>query len=83
MPLRKVGGNWDTPARAKVRGLFKAGHRPVDIFRMTRIPEPTISRILNENGSRRTCKGRKYKPNKLSDRAVRRIIRYLSKNFTT
>lgn len=83
MPLHKVGGNWDTPARAKVRGLFKAGHRPCDIFRMTRIPEPTISRILKENGSRRTRKGRKYKPNKLSNREVRRIIRYLSKNFTT
>jgi hypothetical protein len=82
-PQTKVGANWDTPARAKVRGLFKAGHRPVDIFRMTRIPQPTISRILKEGSSRRSRKGRMYKPNKLTNRAVRRIIRYLSKNFTT
>jgi hypothetical protein len=51
MPLHRVGGNWDTPACAKVRGLYKAGHRLVDIFRMTRILQPTISRILNKNTS--------------------------------
>lgn len=83
MPLHKVGGNWDTPARAKVHGLYKAGHRPVDIFRITRIPEPTISRILKENTSRRLRKGRQYKPKKLSNKEVRWIIRYLLKSFTT
>lgn len=71
MPLHKVGGNWDTPARAKVRGLYKAGHRPVDIFRITRIPEPTISRILKESTSRSLRKGRQYKPKKLSNQEVR------------
>ena len=50
---------------------------------MTRIPQPTISQILKEGSSRRSRKGRIYKPNKLSNRAVRQIIQYLSKSFTT
>jgi len=79
----KYGGNWDTPARAKVRGLYKTGHRQIDIHRMTGIPQPTISRIINEETSRRTRKGRQYKPHKISKREVRRIIRYLSMCFTT
>ena len=82
MPLHKVGGNWDTPARAKVRGLFKAGHRPVEIFRMTCIPEPTISRILKEDTFQHSRKGCQYKLYKISKHEVRQIIQYLSKCYT-
>ena len=79
----KYRGNWDTPARAKVRGLYNSGHRQIDIHRMTGIPQPTVSRILNEESSRCTRRGRQYKLYKISKCEVQRIIRYLSKCFTT
>jgi histone H3/H4 len=79
----KYGGNWDTPARAKIRALATLGICQIEIHHMTNIPQPTISRILKEHGSRRSRKGRQYKLNLISKRETRRIIRYLSKSFYT
>ena len=76
-------GMWNTPARASVRSLAKTGKNQLQIFDETGIPQPTISRILNAETSRTTRKGKQYKPFKLSQREVRRLIRRLSKNFTS
>ena len=87
MLLHKVGGNCDTPALAKVCRLFKAGgHRLTEISHMTKIPNPTISRILRilkEDTSRHLQKGRQYKPYKILKDEVQQIIQYLLKCYTT
>jgi hypothetical protein len=65
------GQNWDTPTRAKVRSLRKAGDSYRDILKQTGLGHSTIQKIVKAELSRRTRKGKTYKPKLLQKRNIR------------
>lgn len=60
--------NWDTPTRAKARLLRKERHSYRQISKLTGLPRSTIQSIVKSKSSRRTRKGKDYKPKLLSTR---------------
>ena len=73
--------NWDTPSRAKIRVLAKTGHSQREISRLCNVPQSTVNRIIKGKSSRRSRKGKTYKPTLISKREIRRIIRYISRSW--
>jgi DNA invertase Pin-like site-specific DNA recombinase len=73
--------NWDTPARAKIRALAKTGVSQRKISRLCGVPQSTVNRIINGKSSRRSRKGKEYKPTLISKREIRRVIRFISNSW--
>jgi transposase len=81
LALRAPKSNWDTPTRAKIRVLAQEGLSQREIGRKFGIAQATVNRIVNSKSSRRTRKGKVYKPTLISKREVRCIIRYISNSW--
>ena len=74
---------WHTPARAKVRLLWKQGLSYSQISNTTGLARSTIQGIIKAKSSRRLRKGKEYKPKRITPRELRRIIRWVVTNWTT
>ena len=74
---------WHTPVRAKVRLLRKQGLSYSQISNATSLARSTIQRIIKAKSSRRSRKGKEYKPKRITPRDLRRIIRWVVTNWTT
>jgi uncharacterized protein YerC len=70
--------NWETPVRAKVRLLRKSGDSYGKIATKTGLSRSTIQGIIKAPSSRRTRKGKEYKPKLLKTRDLRRILRWVT-----
>lgn len=78
---RHSNSNWDTPSRAKIRALAQTGLAQHKISRLCNVPQSTVNRIIKSKSSRRTRKGKAYKPCLISTWEIRRIIRYISRSW--
>jgi hypothetical protein len=77
----KPGQNWDTPTRLKVRLLRKQGDSYGVIVKKTGLRRPTIQKIVKSGSSRRTRKGKVYKPKLIETREIERIIKWVSASW--
>ena len=75
--------NWHTPTHAKVRVLRKQGHSYTQISNATGLARSTIQGIIKAKSSRRSRKGKDYKPKLITPRELRRIIRFVVTNWTS
>lgn len=77
------GQEWDTPTRAKVRALRAAGKSYKEIKDAIggRLQRSTIQRIIKAPSSKRSRKGKQYKPKKLTLRDIRQIRRYVEASW--
>jgi len=75
--------DWPTPARAKVRLLRKQGLSYSQISNATGLTRSTIQGIVKAKSSRRSRKGKEYKPKRITPRDLRQIIRWVVTNWTT
>ena len=76
-PQKKPGGEYSTPVRAKLRGLYKTGWTKYKIIKKSKLPKSSVYDILGASSSRRTRKGKVYKPRLMLVREVRRVIRHI------
>jgi IS30 family transposase len=72
------GQKWDTRSRAKVRLLRKCGHSYGEISKQTGLTRSTIQSIVKAKSSRRSRKGKQYRPKLLSTRDIWRLLRYVT-----
>jgi DNA invertase Pin-like site-specific DNA recombinase len=82
-PREKDRGEWPTPVRATIRSLQRDGLTQREIKAKTSVPRTTLRRILKQESSRRSCKGKVYKPHLMSTCEIHRVIQELSKNYNT
>lgn len=82
-PIYEVGRNWHTPKRARVRQAREDGKSWGWIERELRVPRSTARGICKAPTSRRTRKWKQYQKKLLNRRDLRRIIRFISQNYTT
>ena len=67
--------------RAKIRGTFKHGMTKYRIIKRLGLPKSMVYDILRAQTSRRTRKGKEYRPYVLLKRTVRLIIRMITQNY--
>ena len=72
---------WNTPQRQHVLDLHLVNHmRPCEIKRMTGMPTPTVRRVLRSNEPRSKSNPRPGRPEKLTPREIRSLIRAVIKS---
>jgi transposase len=76
------GQEWHTPARAKVRLLRKSGYSYGAISKHTGLTRSTIQRIVKAKSSRRSRKGKEFKPKLLKAHDIRRLLRYVCASWS-
>jgi hypothetical protein len=69
-------------ARSRIREWKAAGWSQYKIIKETKLKPTTVKRILKAESSRRSRKGKQYRPYLLSFRDINRIIRYITKTYT-
>jgi transposase len=83
LPRTKEGGEWNTPTRSRVRTLFLEGKSDRKIVKETGIPRSSVQRIRKEKSSRRSRKGKVYKPRMITVHKIRQYICYISRDWST
>jgi transposase len=78
---RNPNSNWDTPSRAKIRVLAQTGLSQRKISQLCNVPQSTVNRIIKGKSSRRSRKGKTYKPVLITKREIQRIIQYISRSW--
>jgi len=82
-PRTGVKGNWKSPARAVVRYLAHQGISDGKISMKTGIPKSTIRYIRLDISNRRPHKIKGFHKEIMSSREIRRVIRFVSTNYST
>lgn len=81
-PREVAGGELHTPVKARIRGYGEIGMGQRQISRITGVQQPTISRILRYQTSRRNRSTRTGRPPKITQDTLQRIIQSLEGHYS-
>jgi Transposase len=82
-PQNKTRGEIKESTRNRIRSLRKAGWTTYKIIKESGLSASIVKRVVKAESSKRTRKGKQYKPSLLTTRDVSQIIRYITSTYTS